>query len=79
MVDKILEEVSANLCLWNVFRRSDPFYFVARLLNGIYQAPDVAGDIVQQVNSGHCTLDMMDGKYMKKIEGIKTRYVAWKR
>lgn len=39
--------------LGDIFRRSDPVYGVAKLLNGVDQTSDVAGDIVQEVNGGH--------------------------
>ena len=41
------------LCLGDIFRRLDPFYLIAQLLNGVHQAPDVARNIVQQMNGGH--------------------------
>lgn len=37
----------------NVFRASDPFYFIATLLDRIDQGPDIACDIVQQVDFCH--------------------------
>lgn len=41
----------------NVFGTSDPFYRVPDLLNGIDQAAHIAGDIVEEVDCGHCVVD----------------------
>lgn len=42
-----------NLGFRDIFRCLDPFDFVAKLLNGIHQAADVAGNIVEEVDGGH--------------------------
>ncbi len=41
------------LCFGDIFGGLDPFNVVSKLLNGIHQAPDVAGNIVEEVDGGH--------------------------
>lgn len=69
MMNKETEGNSPNLCLGDFLWRSDPFNFVARLFNGVHQAPDVAGDIVQQVNSGHLARYIMSRRGEMREEG----------
>ena len=49
------------LCFGDIFRRPYPIDLITKLLNGIYQTPNVAGDIVQQVHRGHLARRSLSG------------------
>lgn len=38
----------------DIFRASDPLNLVAAFLNRVDEAADVAGDVVEEVDCGHC-------------------------
>lgn len=47
-----------NLSFGDIFGTSDPVDIVAQLLDCIHQTPNVASNVIQEVNGGHPALSM---------------------